>query len=197
MFGIKELKEELEITKTTVECPVKDCNVKVERQRRVFLKEDRFKCPTHNIFISPSTFEYSSKVDNFLWKQKYDIELFERIKRVKRESRMARDNSEDTVSWNVFRFLERNYLIEDFLSSITDLYLKSSEVIYWSYIQREDKASPLLNEAIREFREVIKRGSEPDIIIKTDKALFFIEAKLTAGNETIPSNISSSKKYRD
>jgi len=29
---------------------------------------------------------------------------------------MARDNSEDAVSWNVFRFLERNNLIEDFLS---------------------------------------------------------------------------------
>jgi len=51
-------------------------------------------------------------------------------KKVKKESRMARDNSEDAVSWNVFRFLERNNLIEGFLSSITGLYLKSSEVIY-------------------------------------------------------------------
>jgi len=29
MLGIKELKEKIEITKTTVECPLKDCNVKV------------------------------------------------------------------------------------------------------------------------------------------------------------------------
>jgi len=195
MLGVKELKEEIEITKTTVECPIKGCKKVVERQRRVFRKENKFKCPKHNIFISPSTFEYYSESDNLLWKEKLDIQLFKKIKRVKRESRMARDNSEDAVSWNVFRFLEKNNLIEDFLSLITGLYLKSFEVIYWSYSQKEDKVFSLLNDARREFGEVIRRGSEPDIIVKTDKSLFFIEAKLTAGNKTIPSNISSSKKY--
>ena len=196
MFGIKELKEKIEITKTTVECPAKDCNVKVERQRRVFVKEDRFKCPKHKIFISPSTFEYPNELDNLLWKEKSDIELFEKIKRRKRESRMARDNSEDAVSWNVFRFLDRNNLISGFLNSIAGLHLKSSEVIYWSYSQKEDKVLSELNKARREFGEIIKRGSEPDIIVRTDKALFFIEAKLTAGNETFPSNKNSSKKYK-
>jgi len=195
MFGIKELKEKIEITENTVECPVKGCKKIVERQRRVFRKEDRFRCPKHNIFISPSTFEYSDEADNFLWKEISDIELLERIKKVKRESRMARDNSEDAVSWNVFGFLERNNLLEGYLSLITGLYLKSSEVIYWSYSQKEDKVLSELNEARREFGEVIRRGSEPDIIIRTDKALFFIEAKLTAGNKTSPSNKNSSKKY--
>ncbi|MDO8136249.1 MAG: hypothetical protein Q6354_01305, partial [Candidatus Brocadiales bacterium] len=52
-----------------------------------------------------------------------------------------------------------------------------------------------LNKARKEFGEEIERGSEPDIIIKTDNALFFIEAKLTAGNETVPSDKSNSKKY--
>jgi len=195
MFGIKELKEKIEITKTTVECPVKGCKKIVERQRRVFRKEDRFRCRKHDIFISPSTFEYSYEADNFLWKEEFDIKLFEKIKRVKRESRMARDNSEDAVSWNVFRFLERNNQINGFLKSITGLHLKSSEAIYWSYSQKENKVLSELNEARREFGEFIKRGSEPDIIIKTDKAQFFIEAKLTAGNDTIPSNKNSSKKY--
>jgi len=130
-----------------------------------------------------------------LWNEGHDLKLFEKIKKVKRENRMARDNSEDAVSWNVFRFLERNNLIEGFLSLITGLYLKSSEVIYWSYSQKENNVLSELNEARREFGEVIKRGSEPDIIIKTDKALFFIEAKLTAGNKTIPSNKNNSKKY--
>jgi len=31
MFGIKELKEKIEITKTTVECPVKGCKEKIAR----------------------------------------------------------------------------------------------------------------------------------------------------------------------
>jgi len=50
--------------------------------------------------------------------------------------------------------LERNSLIEGFFSLITGLYLKSSEVIYWSYSQKEDKVFSLLNEARREFGEV-------------------------------------------
>ncbi|GAJ21045.1 unnamed protein product [marine sediment metagenome] len=54
----------------------------------------------------------------------------------------------------VFRCLERNNLIEGFFSSITGLYLKSSEVIYWSYSQKEDKVLPELNEARREFGEI-------------------------------------------
>jgi len=58
MFGIKELKGSIKITKTTVECPVKGCSEKVERQRKVFKRENRFKCLKHNIYISPSTFEY-------------------------------------------------------------------------------------------------------------------------------------------
>jgi len=86
MFGIKELKEKIEITKTTVECPVKCCKEKVERQRKFFRKEDRFRCPKHNIFISPSTFEYAAELDNLLWKERSDIELFKKIKKVKRES---------------------------------------------------------------------------------------------------------------
>lgn len=45
--------------------------------------------------------------------------------------------------------------------------------------------------------EEIKRSSKPDVIIKTDNTLLFIEAKLTAGNETDPSNKSSSKKYEN
>ena len=107
MFGIKELKRSIKITKTTVECPVKGCSEKIERQRGVFKREERFKCPKHNIYVSPSTFEYQSELDNLLWKDKADLDLFERIKRVKRESRIARDRSEDAITWNVFRFLEK------------------------------------------------------------------------------------------
>ncbi len=195
MFGIEELKERIEITETTVECPVKGCNEKVERQRVVFKKKDEFKCPKHNIVISPTTFEYPSELDNLLWKEGPDRKLLARIMEAKRESRMARDNSEDAVSWNVFRFLEKNNLIEDLLSSITGTPIKSSDVTYWSYSQKEDTSWSELNKARREFGEEINKSSEPDIIITTDKALFFIEAKLTASNETRPGNESNPKKY--
>ena len=41
MLGIEELKKEIEITETTVECPVKDCSEKVERRRNTFKKKIR------------------------------------------------------------------------------------------------------------------------------------------------------------
>jgi len=196
MLGMEKLKESIELTETMVECPVKGCSEKVERQREIFKREERFKCPKHNIYISPSTFEYQSELDNLLWKDKADLDLFKKIKTVKRESRIARDNSEDAVTWNVFRFLERNNLVEKILSSIIGVILKSSEVIYWSYSQKENSSWSELNKAREEFGEEIKRSSEPDIIIKTDNALLFIEAKLTAGNETVPSDMSNFKKYK-
>lgn len=195
MLGVKELKGSIKITETTAECPVKGCSEKVERQRKVFKRKERFKCPKHNIYISPSTFEYQSELDSLLWKDKADLNLFKRIKRAKRESRIARDNSEDAVTWNVFRFLERNNLVDETLSSIVGVTLKSSQVIYWSYSQRENFSWSELNEARTEFGEEIKRSSEPDIIIKTNNALLFIEAKLTAGNKTVPSDTSNSKRY--
>ncbi len=58
---VEELKERIEITETMVECPVKGCGEKVERQRVVFKEEDRFKRPKHNILISPWTFECPSE----------------------------------------------------------------------------------------------------------------------------------------
>jgi transposase-like protein len=195
MLGIKELKESIKITETTIECPVKGCSEKVERQREIFKREDRFKCLKHNIYISPSTFEYEGELDNLLWKDKADLDLLKKMKTVKRESRIARERSEDAVTWNVFRFLERNNLVETILGSIIGITLKSSQVIYWSYSQRENSSWSELNEARKEFGEEIKRSSEPDIIIKTNNALLFIEAKLTARNETSPSDMSNSKRY--
>ena len=190
MLGMEELKESIEITQTTVECPVKGCSEKVERQRKRFKREERFKCPKHNIYISPATFEYPCESDNILWKEKDDLDLFSRIKTVKRESRIVRDRSEDAVTWNVFRFLERNNLIESTLSSIIGSTVESSEVIYWSYSQSQQWAWDELLNARVEFGEAsnledaISKGSEPDLIVKSDDILFFIEAKLTADNKT-------------
>jgi hypothetical protein len=195
MLGTEDLKESIQVTKTTVECPVKGCTERVERQSQVFKRDERFKCRKHNIYISPSTFEYPSERDNLLWKDQTDLDLFEKIKTVKRESRIARDNSEDAVTWNVFRFLERNNLIDSALSPIIDATLTSSEVMYWSFSQTENSSWSELNKAREEFGEERQRSSEPDIIISSPDALLFIEAKLTAGNETKPSDTSNSKKY--
>lgn len=103
MFGADDLKARITVTDSTVECPVKDCTAIVERQRGSFTLDRRFHCTKHMIYISPSTFEYQREADNLLWRDPEDLALLQGIRVVKRESRMARDNSEDALIWNVFR----------------------------------------------------------------------------------------------
>jgi hypothetical protein len=216
MFTMEELKRSIEITGTTVECPVRGCRTKVskigkkdlisldsyhgsaekEKVGAVSQKLERYFCKEHRIYISPSTFIYENYGDNLLWYDEKDKKLLDKIFEVKRvKAQLYHDNSEDAVTWNVFRFLERNNLIEEFLSTVVGIPLKSSKVIYWSYSQKEKDTWSELEEAREKFGEEPQRSSEPDIIIKTDKALFFIEAKLTARNDTPPSDMSNSKKY--
>ena len=139
MFGYDELKQKIVISKDTVECPVKNCDVKVQRQRRRDgnKRDDAFFCPKHEIYISPSTFEYKRVQDNLLWNSEQDMDLLNKIRKVKRESRMSRENSEDAVIWNVFRFLEQNDLLAGLLEKISDISLRDPEIIYWSYSQKE------------------------------------------------------------
>ena len=195
MFGVHDLKPRIQITQTSVECPVIGCSQCVERQHRSFRREERFRCPEHKIYISPTTFEYDNEVDNLLWKNTADLALLEAIKTVKRESRMARDNSEDALSWNVFRYLETTQQLARLLSWITQTEQQQAELIYWSYSQKAIGAWPPLNKARKEFGENLQRSSEPDLIAVSEKGLFFIEAKLTATNDTVPSDRNNRKKY--
>ena len=112
MFGEIDLKSPINITDSFVECPVRDCKTIVPRQRKTFKRAKEFFCPKHHIYISPSTFEYDNYTDNLLWKDKIDLDLLQRIMPVKRESRIARDNSEDALTWNIFRFLEKENLLQ-------------------------------------------------------------------------------------
>lgn len=196
MLKHHKLKERRHIDAETVACPVIGCDTIVDRaKRRDKLRQKNFLCEQHGIYISPSTFEYKEKEQGLLWKDDTDRELLRQILREKRESRIARENSEDALTWNVFRYLERNSLLKDFLGSITGECFERAELIYWSYSQNERTAWSWLNRARQEFGEATDRSSEPDIIIDTNQTLFFIEAKLTAGNNTSPSNPEKLKGY--
>lgn len=195
MYNIQELKDQIEITETTVECPVIGCNQKIERQRIVFKRKEIFKCPNHNIFISPSTFGYQNETDNMLWTDDGDMALFNQIKKVKRESRISQDNSEDAVSWNIFRYLEKNNLLPTFLQDVVGIDEVSPEIIYWSYSQSENKLWSLLKKGREEFELRPDKGSEPDLFILGEKSLIIIEAKFGASNKTTPSKLYVEDKY--
>lgn len=195
MYGLRDLKPRIAITKNTVECPVNGCSQIVERQRGLFLREEKFLCPNHKIYISPSTFEHTDKTENLLWNHEDDLVLLNNIFVVKRESRMTRDRSEDALSWNVFRWLEKTNQLGNVLSHIVHAEGVFTDLIYWSYSAKAKGSWQELNKARLEFGETIQRGSEPDLIALTDKSLFFIETKLTASNNVRPSNLNNRKKY--
>jgi hypothetical protein len=195
MYGVRDLKPKIDISQYSVECPVIDCSKRVERQRNSFKREERFRCPEHKIYISPSTFEYDLEIDNLLWKNETDLTLLEAVKTVKRESRISRDNSEDAISWNVFRYLEDTDQVAKLLSWVTQTEQHLIELMYWSYSQKAHGAWSELNKARKEFGENLQRSSEPDLIALTDTALFFIEAKVTATNNTSPSGSNNRTNY--
>lgn len=196
MYGIADLKPTIVITDTTVECPCNGCGIVVERARRGEpLRQQKFLCPEHRIYISPSTFEYDNELDNLLWRDGDDVALLDGIKRVKRESRLARDNSEDAVTWNVFRFLERTNSLAQEMSAMTGLAVQNPTISYWSYSSAAGGTNTMLLRARDEFGERADRGSEPDVIIEGDGIIVWIEAKLGSANETVPSTPSDTKKY--
>ena len=198
MYGWNNLKKTIAISATTVECPVLSCGQIVERQRKNFLKEARFTCPAHHICISPSTFEYPLEQDNLLWTSETDLRLWTSIKAkgVKRESRIAREKSEDAVTWNIFRYMEINGLIDGFINSLASERISiNPRVVYWSFCQQSKTPHTALETAALKFGEKKHRRSEPDVILEDDNVLVFVESKLGAGNRTTPSNPRDPKFY--
>lgn len=201
MYNLTDLKEKISINEHSIECPIKGCNNIVDRKHRSGNEDKNFICPDHKIQITPSTFIYKSPIDNLLWLEIEDKVLLDNIAVVKRESRMENENSEDALTWNVFRYLDKKDLLSNILSQISNNNHKIIDIIYWSYSVKENKLWPSLKDARSEFGELINKGSEPDIIIVTDKTLFFIEAKFFSSNntsgsgKTLKNRINNPKKY--
>ncbi len=198
MFGLEELKKKIEIEEDTIICPIIRCENQVKKMTKEVLKSldaylekgesnrekfDQYLCKEHKIYITPTTFIYEDLRDNLLWYDA-DKDFLDKIIAAKRiKAQLHHDKSEDAVSWNVFRFLERTKLLPEFLERLHNSPVKSPEVIYWSYSQSQQKVWNELEKTRAEFGESPQRSSEPDLVVKSDDVLFFIEAKLTAPNK--------------
>ena len=198
MFGLEQLKKKIEVEGDKVVCPVIGCENRVEKMIKGVLKSldaslekgesdrekfDQYLCKEHRIYITPTAFIYKDLRNNLLWYDA-DKDLLDEIIIAKRiKAQLHHDSSEDAVTWNVFRFLERTKLLSGFLQRLHNSSVKNPEVIYWSYSQSQQTVWNELERAREEFKESSQRSSEPDLIIKSDDALFFVEAKLTAPNK--------------
>lgn len=185
MYGLNDLKKKIEFTDDEVICPVCSCVKIVKRQRNYFKIDDTFYCEKHKIYISASTFAYKDEKDNLLWLSDKDINYFREIKDVKRESRMKFNNSEDALTWNVFRYLDNNNLLDLYFSKALGRNINNIQVIYWSHSnESENKVFVPLKEARKTFEYGL--GSEPDLILKADEVLILLEAKFGSTNNIQP-----------
>jgi hypothetical protein len=86
-------------------------------------------------------------------------------------------------------------LVIPVFDSLLEIELEDPEMIYWTYHGGEKSIWSELDRAKEKFGDDTAAGLGPDIIIDSRNALIFIEAKLTAGNETEPQSKKETKKY--
>lgn len=188
MYNFNDLKEKIEVKEDSITCPIINCKKEVRRIRKgEKLRQNDFLCSDHNIYISPSTFDYYNEYSNLISLNQRDKDLFIKIKSTKRESRISRERSEDALSWNVFRYLDKQKYIQPFVKETLGFDIVYPEVILWSFSEKEKDNNGVLKEladARRQFGEHQNRSTEPDIIIKGDSVIIFIEAKFSSGNNT-------------
>lgn len=177
-----------------MQCPVLGCHTRVPRQRGTFRTAPEFLCHAHRIYIGRSTFEYERDTDHLLWKSPDDLNLLAAIKSFKRESRLARERSEDALTWNVFRHLEASRRLQPWLDELTGVSSSSASVHYWSFDASTGNTWAPLAAARAAFGEVEGRGSEPDLVITTDAAVIWVEAKFGSSNSTRPSEVDGSAR---
>ena len=198
MFGWDDLKRTIAISEQSVECPVNACQHVVARQRGDFMRRGQFQCPEHRIFISPSTFEYEHERDNMLWSSPEDLALWKHIQAPgsRRDRRLARDNSVDAVTWNVFRYLETRGRLGSFVDRVYGAKVaEAPQLIWWSCCGESRGAWKPLLDAARAFGEDADRGSAPDLIIDDKKVLVFVESGLTGEDAAGPAEASQALGY--
>ncbi len=196
MFELGELKQKVPKRDNIVGCPVIGCETQVkrmtgadlggldaylEKEKRTGRYFDQFLCQKHKIYITPTTFVYDDLEDNLVWHDNLDKELLNKIIEKKRvRAQLHHENSEDAVTWNVLRFLEKTNLLASFLGELSNSPVRNPEPIYWSYSQSQHGVWDALEDVRNDFGEHPQRSSEPDIIVTSDNDLFFVEAKVTA-----------------
>jgi len=119
-----------------------------------------------------------------LWKSSVDTGLLDKIREHKRESRFGNENSEDALTWNVFRAFERANSLNALASILTGSKLSQSfQTIYWTANSQGKPFIPFLD-ASKHYNEADERRSESDVILYdgTGENLIIIEAKFGSGN---------------
>ena len=173
LYGFDDLRKTKTVTDSEVQCPINGCDNYVKRQRGHFKKLDSFLCIEHGIYISPSTYHYEKLTDNLVTRERRDYDFLNKVFKVKTESRLRPERSEDAVTWNIFRTLEKE------TSSVFPVLprVNEYETIYWGF--HNGGVWDGLKNARNHFHED-SFATEPDLVLLSprDKLFVFVEVKL-------------------
>lgn len=181
------------VTGGEVPCPVIGCTFTAPKMAQGGVNLDGPKsnlagylCPHHRIYASPSTFEYEDPSTSMIWPGDTEATATAQVltgRGGKRTwSRMGRERDEDSVTWNVFRYLERVGDLDALLKKAGVHVSGDVKPIYWSV--DAGAVWPPLVAARKALGEDPARGSEPDIILETSSSIVIVEVKFTAPSVT-------------
>jgi hypothetical protein len=188
-YGVSDIKPAKDLDHC---CPIKGCDTRIVEypSREKPMNSPSNYCQKHKIYCRRNTYIYEEKLDNLI----IDKELFESIfekqnnGKYDREKkydtkRMGYEKSEDALTWNVFVTLQKAGGLKAVASLISDKSCEEEpELILWGYSLKDG----LLIKELKSFREKFERQlsikTEPDIILKTGKEIFLIEAKFCSPN---------------
>jgi len=111
---------------------------------------------------------------------------------------LGRNNSEDALTWNVFRFLQQSKIGLRFISEVFEV-SEIQNVLFWGMdAEASGEEQQLVNILIRTI-DGKHRGTvtEPDLIFISEKEVCFVECKLNQNGNTSPwrtTNAQSSEK---
>jgi len=128
---------------------------------------------------------YDDFYENLLWRESRDREHLDAILRVKRESRMGYEHSEDAVTWNVFRFFERHSMLSAAISNISACPSGEPLTVFWT-THEGSIWKPWIG-CCSDFSEMAFARSEADLIfLWPKKMLVVVEAKFRSANCSDP-----------
>lgn len=143
--------------------------------------------PSVRFRVSP-TYIYNNPLDNFIAGSELVSEILEGKSGKAETKRLGYENSEDALSWNVFRSLQEAGKLRIAMSVLAGVESRGEpDLLLWGRRVSLEKAGEAskLQRILDELEPALKQQTEPDIILHLKGwGWLFIEAKLTSPTPT-------------
>jgi len=191
-YGLGQLDKKIQKNRHTgkIKCVVKGC----QRWLRPPTRKPKFSgdvCPEHGIRVhSSGTFTYADYHRNLIVDADYFHDCIYRNPDKFESHRFGQERSEDAVTWNVFRSLQRAGCLHEVVRLCTGIERAEPKLFLWGLELKDAGIEPwnLLAVARKRFESDLpsdRPRTEPDIgLFLPGHYLILIEAKFTSPNGT-------------